>query len=111
MQKQPFLVGGGGSEKFEDLGGQGLKNVRTGGLPFGGVGLLLPGTGRVDSVPHNMPGRISLKSQLLSSFIHLPNQSQTDETITELWVCYSLKNTIPEHVANIDRPGKYRSSE
>ena len=38
MQKQPFLVGGGGSKKFEDLGGQGLKNVRTGGLSsWGGV--------------------------------------------------------------------------
>ena len=23
-----------------------------------------------------------------------PNQSQTNETITELWVCYSVKNTI-----------------
>ena len=43
MQKQPFVVGGGGNKKFEDLGGQGLKNVRTGGLPFGGEGLLLLG--------------------------------------------------------------------
>ena len=31
-----------------------------------------------------------------------PNQSQTNETITELWVCCSVKNTIPNHVANID---------
>ena len=30
-----------------------------------------------------------------------PNQSQTNETITELWVCYSNKNTIPKHAANI----------
>ena len=63
MQKQPFVVGGGGNKTFEDLGGQGLKNVRTGGLPFGGEGLLLLGAGRGDSVPHNMLGRISLKSQ------------------------------------------------
>ena len=28
-----------------------------------------------------------------------PNQSQTNETIIELWVSYSVKNTIPKHVA------------
>ena len=30
-----------------------------------------------------------------------PKQSQTNETMTETWVCYSVKNTIPKHVANI----------
>ena len=30
------------------------------------------------------------------------NQIQTSETITELWVCYSVKNTIPRNVANIE---------
>ena len=28
-----------------------------------------------------------------------PNQSQAYETITELWVFYSVKNTIPKYVA------------
>ena len=27
-----------------------------------------------------------------------PNQSQANETITELWVSYSVKNTIPKDV-------------
>ena len=27
-----------------------------------------------------------------------PNQSQTNERITEFWVSYSVKNTIPKHV-------------
>ena len=30
-----------------------------------------------------------------------PNQSQTNETITELWVWHSVKNTIPKQVGNI----------
>ena len=30
-----------------------------------------------------------------------PNQSQTIDTITEMRVCYSVKNAIPKHVVNI----------
>ena len=48
MQKQPFPVGG--SKKFEDWGGGGVKKVRTGkGLPIWGVLLL----GRGVSTPFN----------------------------------------------------------
>ena len=31
----------------------------------------------------------------------VPTLSKADETVTELWVSYSVKNTIPKNAANI----------